>query len=137
MFQAALDSIQPNFTPGILQTDPKFSNKYFNMSNGQEFAGPWNQGSSMETEKEWQYIKHPHQHVLDTNGLLDEVVEGTERTEDSVQANNQALSAERKAEIDTATMPTNGAMSWSVYNSQPDVAEQLPGKFKANAKSKK
>ena len=137
MFQAALDSIQPNFPPGILQSDPKFSNKYFNMSNGQEFTGPWNQGNSPEMGEEWQYIKHPHQHVLDTNGLLDEEVEGTQRTEDSVQANNQALSAERKSEIDAATQPTNGAMSWSVYNSEKVVEEQMPGKTKAHTKSKK
>jgi Mn-containing catalase len=27
MFEAALDTIQPNFPPGILQSDPKHSNK--------------------------------------------------------------------------------------------------------------
>jgi Mn-containing catalase len=40
MFQAALDTIQPNFPPGILQGDPRFINAYFNMSNGVEVRGP-------------------------------------------------------------------------------------------------
>lgn len=32
MFEAAPESVQPNFPPGILQSDPKLSNKFFNMS---------------------------------------------------------------------------------------------------------
>jgi len=46
MFQAALDSIQPNFLPVILQSDPKFSIKYFNMPNGDDLIGPLNEGKS-------------------------------------------------------------------------------------------
>lgn len=40
---------------------------------------------------------------------------GTERTEKSVQKDNKTLSAERKAEVDEATQPENGILSWSVY----------------------
>ena len=115
MFQAALDTIQPNFPPGILQSDPKFSNKYFNMSKGEDFKGPWNLGKSPEMNEEWQVIDNPIEHVRKTNGLLEEEAEGTYRTEESVQKDNQALSAERKAEVDEATFPKNGIMSWSVY----------------------
>ena len=115
MFQAALDSIQPNFPPGILQSDPRFSNKYFNMSNGKEFKGAWNEGKSPELGEEWQIISNPVEHVRQTNGLLNEIAEGTERTEKSVQSVNESLSAERKAEVDEATLPENGIMSWSVY----------------------
>ena len=32
MFQAALDTIEPNFPTGVLASDPKFSNKYFNLT---------------------------------------------------------------------------------------------------------
>ncbi len=32
MFEAALNTAQPNFPPGILQADPRYSNTYFNMS---------------------------------------------------------------------------------------------------------
>lgn len=118
MFQAALDSIQPNFPPGILQSDPKFSNKYFNMSKGEDFKGPWNEGKSPFLGEEWQFIDDPLQHVRDTNGLLDEKAEGTPRTEDSVQTANKKLSAKRKALVDEATAPTNGVLSWSVYEDE-------------------
>ncbi|HET8860056.1 manganese catalase family protein [Marivirga sp.] len=114
MFQAALDDIQPNFPPGILQSDPRYSNKYFNMSKGGDSKGPWNQGKSPEMGEEWQVIDNPLEHVRKTNGLLDEEIKGTKRTEDSVQKDNKALSAERKAQVDKATQPDNGHMSWSV-----------------------
>jgi Mn-containing catalase len=115
MFEAALDSIQPNFPPGILQSDPRYSNAYFNMSNGEEYAGPWNEGKSPEFGEEWKYIQDPKTHVRETNGLLNEPIEGTERTDESVQENNRNLSAERKSEVDAASEPVNGVMSWSIY----------------------
>ncbi|MGE5395277.1 MAG: manganese catalase family protein [Candidatus Saccharibacteria bacterium] len=112
MFEAALGSIQPNFPPGILQSDPRHSNKYFNMSKGEDFKGPWNEGKSPEFGEEWKYIDDPMEHVRQTNGLLKEKTEGSARTEKSVQKNNQMLSAERKTEIEKATAPKNGEMSW-------------------------
>lgn len=115
MFQAALDTIQPNFPPGILQSDPRYSNKYFNMSKGEDFKGPWNEGKSKELGEEWQLIENPYEHVLATHGLVDEKAKGTQRTEQTVQKDNKELSAERKAAIDEATKPSNGIMSWSVY----------------------
>lgn len=118
MFQAALDTIQPNFPPGILQSDPRFSNKYFNMSNGKDFIGAWNEGKSPELGEEWQLIPDPIEHVQQTNGLLDEIAEGTGRTENSVQTDNESLSAERKAEVDEATLPVDGIISWSVYEEE-------------------
>src|SRR5690606_31817443 len=70
MFEAALDSIQPNFPPGVLQSDPRYSNLYFNMSNGSAVRGPWNEGESSQLGETWQYIDDPVKHVLETNGLL-------------------------------------------------------------------
>lgn len=112
MFQAALDKITPNFPPGILQSDPRFSNKYFNMSDSQNYKGPWNEGTTL-TGEEWQYIKNPREHVQQTNGLINEAISGTNRTEKSVQKNNKALSMDRKSTIDKATAPVNGLFSWS------------------------
>jgi Mn-containing catalase len=126
MFQAALDGIQPNFPPGILQSDPRYSNKYFNMSQGEDYKGGWNDGKSPEMREIWQHIDNPLQHVLDTDGLLNEKIEGSERTEKSVQKDNKSLSAERKSIVDEATLPKNGVMSWSVY--AEEVAAQLNGK---------
>jgi Mn-containing catalase len=115
MFQAALDSIQPNFPPGILQSDPKYSNKYFNMSKGEDFKGPWNQGTSPELGEEWKIIEETLQHVRETDGLLHEKAKGTKRSESSVQQANKKLSTERKAIVDWATAPRDGVMSWCVY----------------------
>ena len=120
MFQAALDSIQPNFPPGILQSDPRHSNTYYNMSAGTEFKGPWNEGKSPELREEWKYIEDPIQHVRETNGLLNETIEGSSRTEDTVQKSNRSLSFERKTEVDKASTPENGVMSWSTYT-EPEV----------------
>jgi len=132
MFEAALDSIQPNFPPGILQSDPRYSNAYFNMSNGEEYSGPWNEGTSPEFGEEWKYIQDPQTHVRETNGLLNVPIEGTDRTEDSVQENNRTLSAERKADIDEAS-PVNGVMSWSIY-SEDVVAETRKQRKKSSGK---
>jgi Mn-containing catalase len=113
MFEAALATIKPNFPPGILQSDPKHSNTYFNMSNGEEFRGPWNQGKSPEFGETWQYIKDPLSHVKETNGLLDRKPEGTDRTEKSVQASNEELAKERSEEIKSATPPAD--IKWCEY----------------------
>lgn len=114
MFEAALQTIQPNFPPGVLQGDPRFSNAYFNMSNGQEIRGPWNEGVSPELGETWQYIDDPIAHVASTNGLLDQEIMGTERTEATVKKMNEALSKERSGEVITAT-PT-GENQWSDYS---------------------
>ena len=136
MFQAALDNIKPNFPPGILQSDPKFSNKYFNMSKGEDFKGPWNEGPSPEMKEEWQVVSNPLEHVQETKGLLNEKAKGTKRTEQSVQKDNKALSAERKAEVDKATLPKNGIMSWSVYEESVE-AQSTKDKDKNRIKHKK
>jgi len=44
-FEKALYSITPNFPTGKLPGDPRFTDTYFNMSQGEgDGAGPWNQG---------------------------------------------------------------------------------------------
>lgn len=139
MFQAALDSIQPNFPPGILQSDPRFSNKVFNMSKGEDYKGSWNEGESPLLGEEWQYIDDPLTHVRTTNGLLDEEIIGTSRTEATVQKANKKLSADRKKVVDQATAPKNGIMSWSVYEDtqQETKAEELPVSKQKPQKNKK
>jgi len=50
-FEKALYSIEPNFPPGKLAGDPRFTNVYFNMSQGgPETRGSWNQGG------QWQFV---------------------------------------------------------------------------------
>jgi manganese catalase len=111
MFEAALETIQPNFPPGILQSDPRYSNLYFNMSSGNDFRGPWNQGESTQLGETFQFIEDPIQHVLETNGLLDQEAKGTKRTETMVQQINKELSEERSTLINTAS--PIGAQQWN------------------------
>jgi Mn-containing catalase len=136
MFEAALESIQPNFPPGILQSDPRHSNSYYNMSMGEDATGPWNDGESPELGEKWRYIDNPIAHVQETNGLLDEQAEGTDRTEQSVQRNNKSLSAERRALVEEATLPSDGVLSWSVYE-DGNSNESRPAKKSSRSKNHK
>lgn len=113
-FEAALSTIQPNFPPGVLQSDPKHSNLYFNMSNGSEVRGPWNEGPSSQLGETWQYIEDPLQAVRETNGLTEIEPTGTDRTEKTVQKINKDLSKERSSEI-TSSLPT-AENQWSSYS---------------------
>lgn len=113
MFEAALDSIKPNFPPGVLQSDPRHSNTYFNMSKGEEARGDWNKGENTRFGEEWQYIQDPHAYVKETQGLTQREPEGTDRTEETVQEMNQQLSQQRSTEIKSATK--NADISWNNY----------------------
>ena len=49
-FEKALYSIEPNFPPGKLPGDPQFTDKYYNMSQGEgDMRGSWN-------GEKWEYI---------------------------------------------------------------------------------
>lgn len=111
MFQAALNSIEPNFPPGILQGDPRYSNLYFNLSNGNDYRGPWNEGLTTEMGETYQYIDDPIKHVMETNGLIDQQAIGTDRTEKSVQKLNKDMSKIRSEQVNSASPTTN--MQWN------------------------
>lgn len=111
-FQAALETIKPNFPPGIFQTNPRYSNLYYNMSKGQDARGSWNEGKSTELQEEWQFIDDPFQDVKDTNGLLDKEPEGTKRTEEMVMKTDEKLAKERSKEILSATPKEN--LQWDI-----------------------
>lgn len=134
MFEAALETIQPNFPPGVLQGDPKHSNTYFNMSNGSEVRGPWNEGVSPELGETWRYVEDPIEHVMSTNGLLDQEIEGTERTEATVEELDKSLSEERSTEVKSAT-PT-GENQWSTYSNSPSAqSRRAPGDTAGNKRT--
>ena len=113
-FEAALETIQPNFPPGILQSDPRYSNLYYNTSSGEDFRGPWNEGVSTQLKEEWQYIENPRQQVEATNGLTDIEPKGTDRTEASVKKMDKALGKERSEEIKKATPEKD--LHWCTYS---------------------
>lgn len=114
MFNAALDTIQPNFPPGVLQGDPRFTHTYFNMSDGASARGPWNQGQGpWESGEEWTYIGEPRLHVIETNGLTEQPVTGTSHTQEDMEKKNKQIASTRSKEIKTATPA--GATAWSAY----------------------
>jgi len=114
MFSAALDTIQPNFPPGVLQGDPRFTHTYFNMSNGTDARGPWNQGQGpWGAGESWEYIEDPLRHVVATQGLKDEKIAGNHKTLRKVEEMNRRLSRERSEEVLSAG--GEGESRWSSY----------------------
>lgn len=114
MFEAALDTIQPNFPPGILQGDPRYTHTYVNMSNGASVRGPWNQGQgTWNAGEHWEYIEDPYQHVVQTKGMTEQPIKGTTRTAEEVEQMNRALGQQRSQEIKSAV--GHGSNQWSTY----------------------
>jgi Mn-containing catalase len=120
MFEAALATIQPNFPPGVLQSDPRYSNLYFNMSSGNDFRGPWNEGKSTQLGETFRYIEDPIQHVMDSNGLLIQEANGTDRTENEVQALNKQLGKIRSEEVNRACV--TGEQQWNDPEAEEEIA---------------
>jgi Mn-containing catalase len=113
MFEAALSTIQPNFPPGILQGDPRYTQQYFNLSPEQSVRGPWNQGEMPGMGKDWEYIANPVEHVKETQGLVDLEDDKTSELAKAEQLNAE-LSEERSQEVISAE-PT-GTAQWSTYS---------------------
>ncbi|HAB02234.1 MAG TPA: Mn-containing catalase [Pseudomonas sp.] len=62
-FEKALHSIQPNFPQGKLPGDPEFNRTYFNMSQGEDVRGSWNEG------QDWVYVEQPEPAVDGGDGM--------------------------------------------------------------------
>jgi len=112
MFEAALASIQPNFPPGVLQSDPRYSNLYFNMSTGNDFTGPWNDGATTQFGETYQYIEDPIEYVMETSGLQGQKPQGTHRNTKTVAQTDKELSQLRSQEINMAAPP--GEQQWDL-----------------------
>jgi Mn-containing catalase len=122
MFEAALATIQPNFPMGTLQGDPRYSNLYFNMSNGNDFTGPWNQGPSTQMEEPMKFIEDPIQHVLETNGLLN-VTDGQTRSAEEAQNVERSIGKQRRDEVDMAS-PMDEEQQWNNPEKERAIAEE-------------
>jgi Mn-containing catalase len=62
-FEKALYAIEPNFPPGKRAGDPRFSNVYFKMSQGEgEMRGSWNQG------EKWEFVSDRNQQAAVDGG---------------------------------------------------------------------
>ena len=113
MFEAALESIQPNFPPAVLQADPRFTQQYFNLSPDQSVRGPWNEGEIPGTGKNWEYIDNPLQHIKDTAGLS--ALEDPMKKElKETLLKDQKLSKAKSDEVKKAE--PKGIAQWSDYD---------------------
>ena len=113
-FSAALATIEPNFPPGVLQGDPRFTHAYFNMSNGEEdHRGPWNKGKGpWEKGEQWEYIEDPTAQVLETAGQSQKGIEGHERDPKNLKALEKELAAQRRNEV---TLAGEGELAWNSH----------------------
>ena len=97
-FEKALYSIEPNFPPGKLPGDPRFTNVYFNMSQGEGDArGSWNQGD------QWQFVDNAKEMAAVDGGSGDASVKLTTAETEAVA--QMAM----RTKSDPASNPTTGA----------------------------
>src|SRR5690349_1291693 len=94
-FEKALHSIQPNFPQGKLPGVPQFTNVYYNMSDGDDARGPWNDGS------DWKFVEDPQPAVDGGDGLATVDVSA-----DDIEVLKAMAS---RTASDTSTDPTTGA----------------------------
>lgn len=112
MFSAHLEQIQPNFPPGVLQGDARFTHAYFNMSDGASARGPWNEGSGPWKNGKWTYVADPVAEVRRTNGLT-EFPQTAPITNQQLDDSSKKLGKERFTEISKAV--PKGENQWSAY----------------------
>jgi Mn-containing catalase len=111
MFEAALDSIQPNFPPAVLAADPRYLQQAYNLSDG-TVRGPWNEGEIKGMDKPFVYIENPIAYVKETEGqtkLPDEYSKELKAT----QKLDKDMSAVKSEEVKKAD--PKGVAQWSTY----------------------
>ena len=114
-FSAALDTIQPNFPPGVLQGDPRYTHVYVNASEPQSFRGPWNEGQGpWGPGEEWNYLEKPIQTAIETNGMVDMKPTGSKETQQTKQKMDEKMSKLRSQEVKKAVESNPGI--WSDYS---------------------
>ena len=70
-------------------------------------SGPWGPGES------WEYIEDPLRHVVETQGLVDEEIRGTDETPKDALKTEAELASLRSGEV-KAALP-KGGNQWSSY----------------------
>lgn len=111
MFEAALETIQPNFPPGVLAADPRFTQQMFNLSDG-TVRGPWNQGEMPGMGKEWIYVADPIAHIKETEGLTKQPKEMTKALAEKDKLDKE-MSKLKSEEVKKAE--PKGVAQWSTY----------------------
>jgi Mn-containing catalase len=97
-FEKALYAIEGNFPPGKLPGNPDFSDKYYDMSQGEgDMRGPWNQG------EQWEFVSDRQEQGAVDGGDGTASVKITGEEEELL--NNAAM----RTKSSTAGDPTTGA----------------------------
>lgn len=97
-FEKALYAIEPNFPPGKLPGQPEFTNKYFNMSQGDnDMRGPWNEGD------QWEYVDEREKQMAVDGG------DGSASVQLPTKDNELLQKATVRTQSKTFIDPTTGA----------------------------
>lgn len=111
MFEAALESIQPNFPPAVLAADPRYLQNAYNMSEG-TIRGPWNEGEIKGMGKDFVYVEDPIAQAKETEGQTKLAEDFTKEMKTKDKTDKQ-MSAEKSAEVRNAE--PDGVAQWSTY----------------------
>jgi Mn-containing catalase len=112
MFAAHLEQIQPNFPPGVLQGDARFTHAYYNLSDSASARGPWNEGQGPWKSGEWKYFEDPIAEVRRTNGLT-EAKQTAPVNNQTLESAGKKIAEQRFKEISKAV--PKGENQWSAY----------------------
>lgn len=97
-FEKALYAIEPNFPPGKLPGKPEFTDKYYDLSQGDgQPRGPWNQGP------EWEFVSDYAQQMAVDGG------DGSASVEVSSEEAKMLDAAAARTSSNTQGNPTTGA----------------------------
>jgi Mn-containing catalase len=97
-FEKALYAITPNFPPGKMAGDTRFTNVYFNMSQGDgDMRGAWNQG------QQWQFVSDRNEQCAVDGG---DGMASVQLQPDQLQA---VQAAALRTKSDPNVSPTTGA----------------------------
>ena len=111
MFEAALESIQPNFPPGVLAADPRYLQQVYNLSGG-TVRGPWNEGEIKGMGKDFEYVEDPIAYVKETEGLTN-LGQDMKKALTETDKLNQKMSEVKSEEVKSAE--PEGVAAWSIY----------------------
>jgi Mn-containing catalase len=111
MFEAALDSIQPNFPPAVLAADPRYLQNVYNLSEG-TVRGPWNEGEIKGMGKEFIYVEKPLAQVKETQGQT-RLPEDYGKELKATEKLDKDMSKAKSAEVTNAE--PKGVAQWSTY----------------------
>jgi Mn-containing catalase len=119
-FTAALSTIEPNFPPGIMQGDLRFTHTYYNMSPSEDHRGPWNKGKGpWESGEQWEYVDDVVAQVEETEGQSEKGIEGHARDEKATKKLERELAKQR---AEDAASPS-GELAWSSYGDSEGATE--------------